>query len=294
MKIKGTYTALVTPFKKDKSIDYKSLEKLLNLQIDAGVQGIVLFGTTGESPTIDTFEKHKILKVVEDIVKDKLDIIIGISSNDTKKTVNEIKGFSGSKAKAFLVGTPAYNKPTQKGLIDHFTKIANESYKPIILYNVPSRTGTNLNFDTVKILSEHPNIVGIKDASCNFDQVTKLMTLRSDKFSVLSGNDNQTISMMALGASGVISVASNIVPHELDLMVKYADRGNFSSARIVHEILLPLFEACFVETNPIPVKFMLSRLGLTKNYLREPLCPLSNKSKQQIKKIMLNYFGIRG
>ncbi|MBQ9790743.1 MAG: 4-hydroxy-tetrahydrodipicolinate synthase [Clostridia bacterium] len=292
MELKGTYTALVTPFKNNKGVDYEALKKLINLQIDSEVSGIVLFGTTGESPTLDAYEKHKILEIAEHLTKDKINLIIGISSNNTEKAINEIKGFSSSSAKAFLVGTPFYNKPTEKGVITHFTKIANQSYKPIILYNVPSRTGTNISLSAIKQLCSHPNIVGIKEAGGNFDYISKLMLMRSSKFAILSGNDNQTLPMMALGATGSISVVSNLVPHEFDLICKYASSGRFAAARTVHELLMPLMNACFEETNPIPIKYMLSKIGIIKNTLRLPLCSLSSKNKKSINKIMSEYFCI--
>jgi len=292
MELKGIYTALVTPFGSNGNVDYKALEKLIHLQIDSKVQGIVLFGTTGESPTLDAYEKFKILQFVENLNSGKLDIIIGISSNNTEKAISEIKGMSGTSAKAFLVGTPAYNKPTETGLLKHFKKIADESYKPIILYNVPSRTGTNIPLSVISKLRNHPNIIGIKEASGNFDYITKLTALSLPTFNVLSGNDNQTLPMMALGATGVISVVSNIVPHELNLMVRYMQKGNTFAARVVHELLLPLMNACFTETNPGPIKFMLSKLGLAKNKLRLPLAPLTQKSQKQVAKIMKEYFNL--
>ena len=290
MKLKGTYTALITPFLNNGNVDYKALEKLVHLQNDAKVSGIVLLGTTGENSTLDYYEKCKIIDTVSQTIAPDIDLIIAINSNDTSKALNEIKGLSSSKAKAFLVGTPYYNKPTEKGLITHFTKIANESYKPIILYNVPSRTGIKIPLSAIEKLSSHPNIIGIKEASGDLDYITNLMKYKSESFRILSGNDSQTLTMMALGASGCISVASNIVPHEIAMMTNLCRENKYASARLIHDLLLDLMNACFVETNPIPIKYMLSKIGLVKNKLREPLTKLSVKNISKINNILQSYF----
>jgi len=284
MDLHGTYTALISPMKKNGEIDMFSLEKLINIQLSSNVQGIVILGTTGENSTLDNYERHKIIKLSEKLILNKKQLIVGISANSSNKAIDEVKILSTYNIDAFLVSAPYYNKPTTKGIIEHFTKIANESYKPIILYNVPSRTSSWIPIEAINILSKHPNIIGIKEASGDFNYITKLMTYKSNKFRILSGNDNLTLPMMSLGCEGLISVASNLVPNEISNLVNYALSGEFKKALFYHELLMPIFNACFIETNPIPIKYLLSKFGIIKNYLRLPLTSISSKNKAILNK----------
>jgi len=288
INLNGLYTALVTPFGKNGNIDFKALEKLISLQQKAIVSGIVLFGTTGESPTVNQYEKFKVIDFVSEILNNKTSLIIGAGSNDTSKTLNEVKGLSGTKADAILLATPAYSKPTANGLYSHFKRVADESYKPIILYNVPSRSGVNIPLEVIEKLKTHPNIIGIKDAGGNMDYSLKLVKLASNDFILLSGNDNLTLPLMSLGYSGVISVASNFLPNEMNFFVNRIQKGDYRTARILQNFMLDIMNACFIESNPIPVKYVMYKLGLIENKLRLPLTPLSAFNRKKIINILKN------
>lgn len=284
-----TYTALITPMKKSGEIDYKSLKQLIKFQIESGVTGIVLLGTTGEEPTIDFYEKHKMIKIAEQLTKNKIELIVGVSSNDTQRAINEVQGLSGYNISSFLLGTPYYNKPTATGLYKHFKKIADSSYKPIILYNVPSRTGINIPLSVIEKLRTHPKIIGIKEASGDFNYASKLARLISHDFIMLSGNDNMTLPLMSLGAIGSISVLSNFMPKQIKSQIDSFTKNDNKKALSIHNYLLDIINACFFETNPIPVKYIMNKLGLCKNKLREPLQNISAKNRTKVNKILQNY-----
>lgn len=290
IKLNGLYTALVTPMKQNKEIDYKSLKIVIEQQIQAQVDGIVLFGTTGESPTINQYEKHKTIEYVENLVNDSIKLIIGAGSNDTEKTINEIQGLSKTKADAILLSTPSYNKPNINGLYKHFKAVADNSYKPIILYNVPSRTGINIPIEIIEKLKDHPNIIGIKEASGDFSYSSKLSKFASKDFSLISGNDDNILPLSCLGYSGVISVLSNALPHEMKYFMSSIQSNNYKTAKILYDFLLPIMNICFIESNPIPIKYIMSKMGLIKNNLRLPLSPLSQKNKKIVNNCINNLF----
>ncbi len=272
LQIAGCGTAMVTPFNNDFTVDYNSYRNLVKRQIDAGIHFLVPLGTTAETPCLETEEKIRLLEITKEECGSKFPIIVGAGSNCTKHVLENIKLLEKYGADAFLIVTPYYNKPTQIGLYNHFKEIALSTDKPIIMYNVPGRTGVNLSAETSLKLAEIENIAGIKEASGNYAQICEIIRNCPERFSVLSGNDDETLSLMASGAKGVISVASNIAPEIVVSMVEKIMSGDMAAARALHYKLLPLFKNCFIESNPIPVKAALNILGLSHNILRPPLC----------------------
>ena len=287
-KLNGIYTALVTPFTTTGKIDFVSLEKLLDIQMNAKVSGIVILGTTGENCTIDYYEKYKIIDFVQNKLNKHTKLIIGAGSNNTQQTINEIKGYSATNADAIMVSPPAYNKPSQNGLYNHFKKIADESYKPIILYNIPARTGVHLSIELINKLKDHPNIIGIKDASSDLEYAQKLIKLQDDKFSVLSGSDSLTLPLISIGYKGVVSVISNLIPNEMNYMIQKIQENDYRTARILMNYMHDITTCTMLESNPMPIKYMMSKLGLIKNKLRLPMTPLSSKHKKIIDQTMKN------
>lgn len=292
IKLQGLYTALITPMKSNKQIDYESLKSIIELQLQANIDGIVMLGTTGEAPTIDQYEKFKLIKFTKELINDSTQLIIGAGSNDTEKTINEVKGLAYTKADAILLATPSYNKPNSDGLYKHFKAVADNSYLPIILYNVPSRTGTSIPISVIEKLKEHPNIIGIKEASGDFAYASKLSKFASKDFTLLSGNDDNILALSTLGYSGVISVLSNALPNEMKYFISLIQECNYKTAKILYDFLLPIMNVCFIESNPIPIKYIMSKMGLIKNNLRPPLSPLSKKQRQIINKTINNLFTI--
>ena len=283
-KLHGIYTALVTPFGKSKNtIDYNALETLLGKQIEAGVSGVVLLGTTGEAPTVSEEEKFKIVEFSADKIKGTMQILLGINSNSTKTAIEQIRRFESCPIDAFLVTVPPYNKPTEQGLIKHFTKIADTSTKPIVLYNVPGRTGTSLPTKAIEVLSSHPNIIGIKEASGNLTYASSISKFVNDNFVLLSGCDDLTLPLLAIGATGSISVISNIIP-KTAIKIINSFESNTSLAQRLNSELYDFYKACFVESNPISIKFMLSKTGIIKNKLRLPMTTLSAKNRKFVSK----------
>ncbi|MCM8802667.1 MAG: 4-hydroxy-tetrahydrodipicolinate synthase [Candidatus Omnitrophica bacterium] len=288
---KGAIVAIVTPIKENK-IDYESYKKLIDFQIKKKTNGILVTGCTGEPATL-SYEEHKgIIKFTVEYVNKKVPVIAGTGSNNTIEAIELTEYAEKVGADAALLITPYYNKPTQKGLFLHYKEIANAVSIPLILYNVPSRTGISIAPETVAELSEIKNIVGIKEASGSLDQVSKILTLIKRKdFVVLSGDDSLTLPIMSVGGKGVVSVASNIVPLEVSKMVEYALKGDFENARKLHLKLFPIFKILFIETNPIPVKTCLSLMGMINPEWRLPLCGPSNDNVEKIKKT-LKEFGL--
>lgn len=266
----GAATAIVTPLTKD-GIDYEQFGRLIEWQISEGIQAIVAVGTTGEGSTLTDAEHKEAIKFCVDKVAGRVPVIAGTGSNDTAYAIELTKFSCEVGADAMLLVTPYYNKATQRGLIESFKAIADASTKPCILYNVPSRTGCNLLPSSVVALADHPNIVGIKEASGNISQVAELFALVGDKLDVYSGNDDQIIPILALGGKGVISVLSNIMPAATQKMCDDYLSGNVEAARRAQLELLPLINALFCEVNPIPAKAAVAAMGYCENYLRLPL-----------------------
>lgn len=281
----GAATAIVTPLTKD-GIDYEQFGRLIDWQIEAGVSAIVAVGTTGEGSTLTDAEHKEAIKFCVDKVGGRVPVIAGTGSNDTAYAIELTRFSCEVGADAMLLVTPYYNKATQKGLIESFKAIADASTKPCILYNVPSRTGCNLLPESVAVLADHPNIVGIKEACGNISQVAELCALVADKIAVYSGNDDQIVPILSLGGVGVISVLSNIMPAETQKMCSDYMSGNVEAARRAQLDLLPLINALFCEVNPIPVKAAVAAMGYCENYLRLPLTTMEPEHEAKLLELM--------
>lgn len=288
---KGAATAIITPFNKD-GIDFEKFAKLVEWQIEEGINGIVVCGTTGEGPTLTDEEHKKAVKFVVEQVNGRVPVIAGTGSNDIAYSIELTKHACEVGADAMLLVTPYYNKATQKGLIESFTKIADESTKPVILYNVPSRTGVNITANTCQILSEHPNIVGIKEASGDISQIAEIAQLCGNNLHIYSGNDDQIVPIMSLGSIGVISVLSNIMPRETVKICESYLSGNIEESRNIQLELLPLINALFSEVNPIPVKAAMSAMGYCEDKLRLPLTSMENEKREKML-VLMKQQGIR-
>lgn len=274
LNLKGCGTALVTPFK-DGAVDFDALRQMVKRQVRNGVDFLLPLGTTGETPCLSNEERIEILKVTKECA-DGCPVIVGGGTNSLADTVASIRALEPYGPDAFLIVVPYYNKPTQEGQYQYFKAVAQSTDKPVILYNVPGRTGANMLPATcLRLAAEVPNIIAVKEASGNYSQVSVILRDAPSDFQVLSGDDDMTLAFMATGAVGVISVASNVAPLQVSKMVHSALKGDFVSARELHHRLSPLFKACFVESNPIPAKAALSQMGLCRNELRLPLTPAS-------------------
>ena len=281
----GTGTALITPFDEDLNVDYKALRELVRFQLDKKVNFLVVLGTTGEAPVIDEEERKKIIDTVISEVDGKIPIVIGTGSNDTRKVVKLNKISEDLKADGVLIVNPYYNKGTQSSLIDHYKYIAERTPLPIILYNVPGRTAMNMHPDTIlRIHSACTNVTAVKEACGDISQIASLISMKPDSLSVLSGNDDQTLPIMALGGVGVISVFSNPFPAQMTEITNAMLSRDLIKARELNNKYLKMMNSLFIETSPMPVKFACSYLGLCKNTLRLPLRPITENSGNIIKK----------
>jgi len=282
----GVYTALITPFQEDGSIDEEALRKLVDSQIEAGIQGIVPMGTTGESPTVTHEENIQVIRIVAEQAAGRTEIIAGTGSNSTAEAVRMTQLARDVGATATLQVTPYYTKPTQEGLYRHFTTIAEATELPMVVYNIPGRTARNVENATMLRLASHPRIVAVKEASGDMAQVMELVSLRPKGFDILSGDDNLTLPLVALGGEGVVSVASNIAPRMMVQLVTAAREGRMNEAREMHYKLLPLFKGVFLQTNPIPIKYALAAKGIVTESYRLPLCPLDADDKRTMDAIL--------
>ena len=280
----GSGVALVTPFKEDKSIDFTAVRKLVQLQILGGTDFLVVQGTTGESPTLSQEEKLKLLETVIDENAGKLKIVYGIGGNNTILVGETLKQLKIEGVDGILSVSPYYNKPTQKGIIEHFKYISSCTELPIILYNVPGRTGSNILAETTLTLAEIPNIVAIKEASGNMDQIMEIIRLRKPNFGVISGDDAITMPLIAAGADGVISVVANALPEKFSRMVHAAINGDLDSARKEHYDLLAITRMFFEEGNPGGVKVALAHRKIMNEFMRLPLIPVSDALRKRIQK----------
>ncbi|OQA26838.1 MAG: 4-hydroxy-tetrahydrodipicolinate synthase [Verrucomicrobia bacterium ADurb.Bin345] len=276
----GAYTAIVTPFNRDGSVDYGKLRELIDLQVAGGVDGIVPVGTTGESPTLDFDEHEKVIEVSIEAARKRIKVIAGTGANATAEAVMLTRHAKEAGADATLQVTPYYNKPSAEGLRRHFTAVADLGL-PTILYNIPGRTGREIPLDTVVELAKHPHIVAVKEAGGSVDRVSQI--LARCEIEVLSGDDSLTLPMMAVGGVGVISVASNVAPKAVADMVHAALQGDWQPARELHRRYYRLFTDLFLDTNPIPVKAALAMMGLIEEVYRLPLCETSAKGKEQLR-----------
>jgi len=286
MKFKGSMVALVTPFKGG-AIDEKSLGSLVEFQMANGTDGIISVGTTGESPTLSHKEHQRAVQVTVEAADGKTPVIAGTGSNNTEEAIQLTKFAKSVGAAAALVVTPYYNKPTQEGLFRHYEAVASSADIPIILYNVPGRTGVSLNPETVARLSKISSIVAIKEATGSMDQASHIRSLCD--ITILSGDDSLTLPLLALGATGVISVIANIVPKDVSRTIKAFFDGNLSKAEEFHRRLFPLCRAMFIESNPIPVKRAMKMMGLCSDELRLPLCSIQPKNEKLLLQAMKQY-----
>lgn len=282
---RGSGTAMVTPFSEG-AVDFPALGRLIDLQITAGTDALIVLGTTGEPPTLTADEKERILSFALERADGRIPVIAGCGGNSTKDVARRAKRMEEMGADALLTVTPYYNKTTQPGLIAHYTAIADAVSIPIILYNVPSRTGMNLLPDTAEALSHHPNIRGIKEASGNISQIAELAARTRGRLTLYSGNDDQVLPIMALGGAGVISVAGNVIPETMRELAHSCLTGDMDRARALQDSILPLAAQLFAEVNPIPVKAALHILGLCSPEVRLPLLPLSAERRAALQEAM--------
>ena len=275
----GMATAIVTPMHTDGSIDYEALSRFVEFQIGSGINGLVVMGTTGENATIEPEDQKKVIAYTVEKVAGRVPVIAGTGTNNTEHVLHNTRNACQVGADAILVVTPYYNKATQNGLVTHFTAVANESTLPVILYNVPGRTGCNLLPKTVAKLSEHPNIAAIKEAAGSLAQMIEIMHLCGDKIDVYSGEDGLTVPMMAMGAKGTISVLSNVAPRQSVAMTDACLRGDYAAAAKMQCDLLPLINALFSEVNPIPAKAATAAMGFGADALRLPLTSMEAQNR---------------
>lgn len=284
----GTWTAIITPFKKDGSIDEEALRALVKRQVEGGVTGVVPVGTTGESPTTTMEEDMRIFEIVREAAGADIMMMAGTGSNCTADAVKYTENAKKAGADCCLVVSPYYNKPTANGLKLHYKAVADVGL-PVIVYNIKGRTGVNIETDTLMEIAKHPMIVGVKEASGNMEQMKEVIARKPANFAVLSGDDALTLELIKNGGDGVISVASNIVPDEVSKMVEYALGGNWEEAEKIDSRLADLFEKIFVETNPIPVKYCVFKMGLCELVYRLPMCEPTEETKQVLDEMLKNY-----
>jgi 4-hydroxy-tetrahydrodipicolinate synthase len=282
----GCGTALVTPFRKDLSLDEETLRRLVRRQIAAGINFLVPCGTTGESPTLSHEEHLRVVAITLEEAKGKVPVLAGAGGYDTRHVIEMAREAERMGAEGILSVTPYYNKPTQEGLYHHFKAIAATTSLPIILYNVPPRTNVNIDPATLRRLSEIENIIGVKEASGNISQITQVIQQVPEEFLVLSGDDALTLPLAAMGGRGIISVASNEIPAEMTRLAQLCLAGNFAEARAMHRKWLPLLEVNFIETNPTPVKAAMAELGLLEPIFRLPLVPPRTENLAKIRAVL--------
>ena len=288
MVFKGVYTALVTPFSKGK-IDFGKLKEIVRLQVEAGVAGIVPMGTTGESPTLSPEEHLKVIETVVNTVKNRCQIVAGTGANSTAEAIELTMSARKVGADATLQVTPYYNKPTQEGLYRHFSTVAEQGGLPVMLYNVPGRSGVPIAIDTIQRLSVNTNVVAVKEAGGSVERVSQI--LDACDLQVISGDDSLTLPMISVGAVGVISVASNVIPVIMNDLVTAALSGNFAKAKELHLKHYRLFSDMFIETNPVPVKAAMAIMGVIEEEYRLPLCPMLQENKEILRNTM-KYCGL--
>jgi 4-hydroxy-tetrahydrodipicolinate synthase len=283
-QLQGTGVAIITPFKSSMEVDFDALGKAIDFIIEDGIDYIVTLGTTGETPTLDTEEQFDIINYTLEKVHDRVPVVVGVGGNNTKEVMENLQSYPLEKATAVLCASPYYNKPSQEGIFQHYKNLAAASPKPVILYNVPGRTGSNMTAETtLRLAKEVDNIAGIKEASGNMVQCMHILRDRPDDFLVVSGDDHITLPLIACGMDGVISVVANCFPKDFSDMVRYSLQGDFASARPLHYKCLEGNDLLFAENNPAGVKAFLYELGLIENVLRLPLVPLSDAVHQKVK-----------
>ena len=283
LTLKGCGTALFTPFK-DGKLDEAAFAATVRRQVEAGIHFLVPLGTTGETPCLSVAERQRVLALARENAPGKA-LLVGGGTNSLTATLESMAQLPD--ADAYLIVVPYYNKPNQAGLYEYFKAVAGSTEKPVVIYNVPGRTGANIQAETtLRLAEEIPNIIAVKEASGNYKQISEIIRCKPTGFSVLSGNDDETLSLMATGADGVVSVASNIAPREMVQLVEALQKDDMPKARELHYRLMPLFKACFVEPNPIPGKAAMAQLGLMANELRLPLVPATPTTEELMEKVL--------
>jgi 4-hydroxy-tetrahydrodipicolinate synthase len=290
MKIEGTVVAMVTPFTEDDVVDEAGLRENINYLIENGVDGLLVAGTTGESATITHEEQRRMIDILVDEVNGRVRTVAGAGSNSSREAMGLVEYAEDAGADAALVITPYYNKPQPHGLIEHYTMLEKAADIPLIIYNVPSRTGTDIDVDTVAELAKLDGIIGIKEASPDLDKVSmlrsRLMDLGLDDFTILSGNDNLTLPLISMGAEGVISVVANVDPARMSRLVNEALSGDFEAAMTTHYELYSLMKVLFIESNPVPVKEALNMMGRPAGHVRMPLAPLQDANRERLRMVL--------
>jgi 4-hydroxy-tetrahydrodipicolinate synthase len=287
--LKGTGVALVTPFKKDKSIDFAALENLIDIQIAGGLDYLVTLGTTGESVVLSDQEKIEVYNCTVKKINGRVPLVIGIGGNDTAAVIKSFSKFDLTKVVAILSVTPYYNKPSQEGLYQHYIALADAAPKPILLYNVPGRTGRNMSAATTLRLSSHPNIAGIKEAGPEMAQIIAILKDRPADFLVVSGDDEIVMAQIACGADGVISVAANAFPKQFSDMIRFAMAGDYSKAKKMNDTMVEGYSYMYEENNPSGIKAYMFEQGVIENELRLPLVPVSAPLQQKIKNYLQRF-----
>ena len=281
--LRGTGVALVTPFKQNMEIDFPALERVINYVIENGAEYVVTLGTTGETPTLSKDEKIELILFTYNIVADRVPVVVGIGGNNTLSLIKDLETFPLHKAAAVLSASPYYNKPSQEGIYQHYKALAEVSPKPIILYNVPGRTGRNMSAQTtLRLAHDFKNIIGIKEASGDLTQAMQILKDKPADFLVLSGDDNLALPQMACGMDGIISVIANCMPKQFAEMVRLSLQNNFAAAKLLNDQMLEAYDLLFAENNPAGVKAFLAELGLIDNHLRLPIVPLSEGLHQSV------------
>ena len=287
INLKGMGVALITPFKEDESVDYEALGRLVDYQVQNGTDYLVVLGTTAETPTLTEEEKRNIIDLVVSHVRGRIPIVLGVGGNCTRNVVEQLKNGDFTGIDAILSVVPYYNKPSQEGIYQHYKAIANATKLPIILYNVPGRTGVNMTAETtLRIAREFENVVAVKEASGNITQMDDIIKNKPDRFNVISGDDGITFPLVTLGAIGVISVIGNAFPREFSRMVRLALAGDYDSARTIHHSFTELFSLLLVDGNPAGAKSMLSMMGFIENKLRLPLVPTRIVTYEKIREVL--------
>jgi len=286
MRLHGCGTALVTPFRRDGSLDEPALRSLVAWQVESGIDFLVPCGTTGETPTLTREEWLRVIQITVEIAGGRVPVVAGATSNSTADAMEKAKAVAATPGvDVILTASPYYNKPTQEGQFQHFQAIAAAVRKPLLLYNVPGRTGANIEPATLARLAQIPNIIGVKEASGNISQIAEVFNAVPDTFLVFSGDDAITLPVIALGGVGIISVASNEIPSEMAAMTRAALDNDWTKARRIHRRYLPLMQANFIESNPLPVKAVLAMMGRIGEYYRLPLVPMKQETRQKLEVI---------
>ncbi|MBI3037081.1 4-hydroxy-tetrahydrodipicolinate synthase [Candidatus Woesearchaeota archaeon] len=284
--IEGAMTAMVTPFTDSNELDVEGLKRNVRFQIENGISGLIPLGTTGESPTVSDEERETVIKTVVAAAAGKVNVIVGTGTNSTEHSIELSRQAEELGADAVLVVSPYYNKPTQEGLFRHFKAIAESISIPVVVYNIQGRTAVNIETATLARMAQVPNIIAVKEASGNLAQMMDVLEQLPKAFSVVSGDDNLTLPLMALGGRGVISVVSNLIPRKVSDMCAAAAKGDFATARRLHFEMLPIFKAAFFETNPIPIKTAMNLAGMPAGPVRMPLCEMQPANVDKLRAVI--------